>query len=41
MVKPVITGELPLEKAADAHKLLEGGAAFGRMLLRPGLRASV
>jgi NADPH:quinone reductase-like Zn-dependent oxidoreductase len=40
-VKPVITGELPLERAADAHRVLEAGQAFGRMLLRPGLRAPV
>ena len=40
MVKPVITGELPLEEAAQAHRLMEGGQALGRMLLRPGLRAA-
>ena len=39
LVKPVVTAELPLERAADAHRMLEAGSAFGRMLLRPGLAA--
>ena len=41
LVKPVITGELPLERAAEAHRLLEAGNAFGRVLLRPGLHLAL
>jgi len=36
-VKPVITGELPLEKAAEAHREVESGHSTGRILLKPGL----
>lgn len=38
-VKPVISMELPLERAAHAHELVESGRAFGRVLLKPSLRA--
>lgn len=36
-VKPVITGELPLESAAEAHREVESGHSTGRILLKPGL----
>jgi acryloyl-coenzyme A reductase len=36
-VKPVITGELPLESAAEAHREVESGQSIGRILLKPGL----
>lgn len=39
LVKPVISLELPLERAAHAHELVETGKAFGRVLLKPGLKA--
>ena len=37
LVKPIITGELPLEKAAEAHREVEGGSSTGRILLKPSL----
>ncbi len=37
LVKPVITGSLPLEKAAEAHREVESGHSAGRILLKPGL----
>lgn len=36
-VRPVITDRLPLEKAAEAHRLVESGRSTGRILLMPGL----
>lgn len=39
-VKPVITAELPLEQAAEAHRMAERAAPVGRILLKPGLRAA-
>lgn len=36
-VKPIITGELPLEAAAEAHREVESGHSTGRILLKPGL----
>ena len=36
-VKPVITGELPLSKAAEAHRAVESGQSTGRILLKPAL----
>jgi NADPH:quinone reductase-like Zn-dependent oxidoreductase len=34
-VKPVIGAVLPLEKAAEAHQLLESGSVFGKIILTP------
>jgi NADPH:quinone reductase-like Zn-dependent oxidoreductase len=34
-VKPIISLALPLEEAAKAHHLVEGGKAAGRIVLRP------
>jgi D-arabinose 1-dehydrogenase-like Zn-dependent alcohol dehydrogenase len=36
-VKPVITAELPLSKAQQAHLEVESGRSVGRILLKPGL----
>lgn len=36
-VKPVITAEMPLEKAAEAHRDVESGHSVGRILLKPSL----
>ncbi len=36
-VRPVITDRLPLEQAAEAHRLVESGRSTGRILLMPGL----
>lgn len=33
-LRPVIHAELPLERAADAHRLLESGEVFGKLVLR-------
>jgi putative PIG3 family NAD(P)H quinone oxidoreductase len=33
-VRPIIGAELPIERAADAHRLLESGDAHGKVLLR-------
>lgn len=34
-LKPVIDRALPLREAAEAHRLLEGGQAFGKLILIP------
>ncbi|MGC0154920.1 quinone oxidoreductase family protein [Chromobacterium vaccinii] len=34
-LRPVVGAALPLERAADAHRLLESGAGAGAILLRP------
>ena len=34
-VRPVVHARLPFERAADAHRLLEDGEAFGKVLLLP------
>lgn len=34
-VKPIISKELPLERAAEAHELVERGAVTGRIVLKP------
>jgi NADPH:quinone reductase-like Zn-dependent oxidoreductase len=34
-VKPVIGAVLPLEKATEAHQLLESGSIFGKIILTP------
>jgi len=34
-VKPIISLALPLERAAEAHVLVESGKAVGRIVLRP------
>ena len=39
LVRPVISAELPLERAADAHRLAEKAAPTGRILLKPQLTA--
>lgn len=36
-VKPVITGEMPLSQAAQAHREVESGRSRGRILLKPAL----
>ena len=36
-VKPVITGEMPLSMANQAHYEVESGRSVGRILLKPGL----
>jgi len=36
-VRPVVHARLPFERAADAHRLLETGEAFGKVLLLPTL----
>ncbi|MER7454422.1 NAD(P)H-quinone oxidoreductase [Nocardia beijingensis] len=33
-VAPVIAAELPIEEAAEAHRLLDSGEAFGKVVLR-------
>ncbi len=35
LVRPVVHARLPLERAADAHRLLESGEVFGKVLLLP------
>jgi acryloyl-coenzyme A reductase len=35
LVRPIITDVLPLEAAADAHRLVEAGQTVGRILLKP------
>jgi NADPH:quinone reductase-like Zn-dependent oxidoreductase len=34
-VKPIVSLTLPLERAAEAHALVEAGKAVGRIVLRP------
>ena len=34
-VRPVVHARLPLDRAGDAHKMLESGAVFGKVLLVP------
>lgn len=34
-VKPIVSMTLPLEEAAQAHRLMEAGKAVGRIVLRP------
>jgi acryloyl-coenzyme A reductase len=34
-VKPIVSLALPLERAAEAHALIEAGKAAGRIVLRP------
>ena len=36
-VRPIITAEMPLERAGEAHKDVESGRSVGRILLKPGL----
>jgi NADPH:quinone reductase-like Zn-dependent oxidoreductase len=33
-VRPIIGAELPIEQAAEAHRLLTSGEAHGKVLLR-------
>lgn len=35
LVRPVVHTRLPLEQAADAHRLMESGEVFGKVLLLP------
>jgi D-arabinose 1-dehydrogenase-like Zn-dependent alcohol dehydrogenase len=37
MVRPVIHDRWPLERAPEAHDLVESGRTTGRILLKPGL----
>ena len=37
LVRPIISMELPLERAADAHRMVESAAPVGRILLKPAL----
>ncbi|MEN0130393.1 MAG: NAD(P)H-quinone oxidoreductase [Brevundimonas sp.] len=34
-IRPVVHAALPLDQAAEAHRLLESGAVFGKVLLEP------
>jgi NADPH2:quinone reductase len=34
-LNPVIDRELPLERAADAHRAIEARETFGKVILRP------
>jgi NADPH:quinone reductase-like Zn-dependent oxidoreductase len=34
-LEPVVYEKLPLERAADAHRILEDRAAFGKLVLEP------
>ena len=34
-LKPVVHAVLPLARAADAHRMLEDRAAFGKVVLEP------
>ena len=34
-IKPAIFAELPLEMAAEAHRLIDDGAVMGKILLQP------
>ena len=36
-VRPIVSRSLPLDGAAEAHRLMEAGKTVGRLLLRPGL----
>ncbi len=36
VIKPAIAARFPLEKAADAQRLLEGGKTIGAIILKPG-----
>ncbi len=38
LVRPMVSLELPLEEAAQAHRLVESGGPVGRIVLKPGLR---
>ncbi len=39
LVKPMISHVLPLEAAAEAHRMAESAAPVGRIVLKPGLSA--
>ncbi len=39
LVRPIVSAEMPLERAADAHRIAEQGAPIGRILLKPSLAA--
>lgn len=34
-LKPIVDSEIPLEKARDAHRRLENGEQFGKIILKP------
>ncbi len=35
LVRPVVSASMPLEQAAEAHRMVENAAPTGRILLRP------
>jgi acryloyl-coenzyme A reductase len=39
LVRPVVSARLPLQRAADAHRMVEQAAPTGRILLKPSLSA--
>ena len=38
LVRPMVSCELPLERAADAHRMVESAGPVGRIVLKPRLR---
>jgi NADPH:quinone reductase-like Zn-dependent oxidoreductase len=34
-LEPIVYEKMPLERAADAHRILEDRAAFGKIVLEP------
>ncbi len=36
-LRPIVDRVLPLEQAAEGHRLLEGRATFGKIVLQPSL----
>ncbi len=39
LVRPIVSMQMPLEHAAEAHRLMERAGPVGRIVLRPGLGA--
>lgn len=38
LVKPIISHQLPLERIAEAHELVESGRSFGRIVVLPNMK---